>query len=155
VSETVCPRPCVRDRVSVTVCPRPCARGRVSEAVGPRRWVRDRQLLSDPASNPILQFYRFCRKAPVYLTMADGEPQRPGKGATSWPIPWVHEGNNRHWTRMKMREHAYSRENMKPKNRENMKPQQIVSETVCPRPSVRDRVSETVCLRPCVRDQKT
>ena len=148
MSETVCPRPCVRDRVSVTVCPRPCARGRVSEAVGPRRWVRDRQLLSDPASNPILQFYRFCRKAPVYLTMADGEPQRPGKGATSWPIPWVHEGNNRHRTCMKMREHAYKRragKTCKPKKREAMKPYKL-----CPRPCVRDRVSETVCPRPCV-----
>ena len=35
-SETVCPRPCVRDRVSETVCPRPCVRDRESETLCPR-----------------------------------------------------------------------------------------------------------------------
>ena len=44
---TVCPRPCVRgrcarDRESETVCPRPCVRDRESETVGPRPCVRDR-----------------------------------------------------------------------------------------------------------------
>ena len=52
MSETVSPRPCVRDRVSAivrdrvseTVCPRPCVRDAVLETVCPMFWAVARTL---------------------------------------------------------------------------------------------------------------
>ena len=76
-SETVSPRPCVRDRVSETVCPRPCVRDRVC----PRPCVRDR--VSETVC-PRQRVHRPC----MIVRIRDGT-LKCDSGATA-PLQWMH-----------------------------------------------------------------
>ena len=90
-SSTVCPRPCVRDRVYETVCPRPCVRDRVSETVCPRPCVRDRvcprPCVRDRVSETVCPRQRVHRPCMI-VRIRDGT-LKCDSGATA-PLQWMH-----------------------------------------------------------------